>query len=582
MHAKRTSLGRDDLSRQRLRQVAVATSLVAAAGCSLAAPIDLGNPDVELRWDNTVRYSAAVRVKSRSDILTQFVPAPANGSTVPGALNGDDGDRNFKRGRPISNRLDLLSELDLVYRKSFGLRVSAAAWYDAVYNQTNANDSAATNNSLSVPYNEFTEATRKLHGAKAEVLDAFVFGATDVGTARLSGRLGRHTVLWGESLFFGNNAIAGTQSPVDAIKASSVPGSTTKEILMPVGQLSGQLQLSPALTLMGYVQYEWERTRLPAAGSYFSVGDLLFAGSERIRLAPGPAPIGFARGADIEAKDSGQFGLGLRTQLGEFDVGIYATRFHAKTPVFYSRPGVGGIPGVAGTGSYQHVFPEGVKAFGVSATTTVGSVNLAAEVSVRRGTPLTNDPQLVLGPVVANNNSNPLYAIGNSAHANLSLIWTMPRFFLSNEPSLTMEVAYNQLSDCTRNCTPTAAASGRAKGALDPGTSRSAAAVRAAFAAPQRNVMDGLDLTPALSVGYSHGKSPVVVFGPDKGGDATFTLSGNYLTVWDFSLAYTHYYGKENTATYSAVATNNANGTFTFAQALKDRNFVSLSVRRTF
>jgi hypothetical protein len=574
-------MARGDLSRQRLRSVAVATGLVAAAGCSLAAPIDVGNPDVELRWDNTVKYSAGVRVKSRSDTLTQFVPAPANGSAVPAALNGDDGDRNFTRGGLISNRLDLLSELDLVYRKSFGLRVSAAGWYDVVYNRTNDNDSPATNNSLSVPYNQFTEATRDLHGRKAEVLDAFVFGATDVGSARLSGRLGRHTVLWGESLFFGNNAIAGTQSPVDAIKASSVPGSTTKEILMPVGQLSGQLQLSPALTVMGYYQYEWQRTRLPAAGSYFSAGDLLFDGSERIRLAPGPAPIGFARGADIEAKDSGQFGLGLRTQLDQFDIGIYATRFHAKTPVFYSRPGVGGIPGAV-TGSYQQVFPEGIKAFGVSATTTVGTVNVAAEVSVRRGTPLTNDPQLVLGPVIADNNDHPLYAIGNSAHANLSLIWTMPRFFLSNEPSLTMEVAYNQLTNCTRNCTPTAAASGRAKGALDPGTGRRAAAVRAAFAAPQRNVLDGLDLTPSLSVGYNHGRSPVVVFGPDRGGDATFTLAGNYLTVWDFSLAYTHYYGKENTATYSAIATNNVNGTFTFAQAFKDRNFVSLSVRRTF
>lgn len=540
----------------------------------------MSNPDVELRWDNTVKYSVGIRAKSPSATLTQFVPAPANGSAVPGALNGDDGDRNFKRGGLISNRVDLLSELDLVYRKSFGLRVSAAGWYDDVYNRTNANDSAATNNSLSVPYNEFTDATRKLHGRKAEVLDAFVFGATDVGTARLSGRLGRHTVLWGESLFFGNNAIAGTQSPVDAIKASSVPGSTTKEILMPVGQLSGQLQLSPAVTLMGYYQYEWQRTRLPAAGSYFSVGDLLFDGSERIRLAPGPAPIGFARGADIEAKDSGQFGLGLRTKLDEFDVGIYATRFHAKTPVFYSRPGVGGIPGAV-TGSYQQVFPEGIKAFGVSATTTVGTVNVATEVSVRRGTPLTSDPQLVLGPVVADNNGNPLYAIGNSAHANLSLIWAMPRSFLSNEPSLTMEVAYNQLTSCTRNCTPTAAASGRSNGALDPGTDRRALAVRAAFSAPQRNVMDGLDLTPTISVGYNHGKSPVVVFGPDKGGDVTLTLSGNYLTVWDFSFGYTHFYGKENTATY-ASSSPTVNGTYTFAQSLKDRNFVSFSVRRTF
>ena len=579
MHVKRTSMARDDVSRQRLRSVAVATSLVVAAGCSLAAPIEMSNPDLELRWDNTVKYSGAIRAKSRSDTLTGFAAPPAGGAAGPSALNGDDGDRNFKRGSPISNRVDLLSEIDLVYRKDFGLRVSAAGWYDSVYNRANSNDSPGTNNSLSVPHNEFTEATRKLHGRKAELLDAFVFGATDVGTARLSGRLGRHTVLWGESLFYGANAIAGTQSPVDAIKATSVPGSTTKEIIMPVGQLSGQVQLSPALTLMGYYQYEWDRTRLPAVGSYFSAADFLDAGGERIRVAPGVPGNGLARGADINAKDSGQFGLGLRTHVGEFDVGVYATRYHAKTPVLYSRvPAPTGIPG-AGVGRYQLLFPEGIRAFGVSATTTVGSLNYAAEVSVRRGTPLTSNPQTVTG--VADNNDHPFYAIGNSAHANLSMIWTMPRSFLSDEPSLTMEVAYNQLTSCTRNCTPTAAGAFRANGALDPGVDRRAAAVRAAFSAPQRNVMDGLDLTPSISVGYNHGKSPVVVFGPDKGGDVTLTLGGNYLSVWDFTLGYTHFYGKANTATF-ASSSPTVNGNYTFAQTLKDRNFVSLSLRRTF
>src|SRR5438046_290760 len=135
MRARRTSMVGHHLFRQRLLSVAVGTSLVAAAGCSFAAPIDVGNPDVELRWDNTVKYSAGIRAKSRSDLLTQFAPPPADGSSGPAALNGDDGDRNFKRGSLTSNRLDLLSELDLVYRKSFGARVSAAAWYDAVYNK---------------------------------------------------------------------------------------------------------------------------------------------------------------------------------------------------------------------------------------------------------------------------------------------------------------------------------------------------------------------------------------------------------------------------------------------------------------
>jgi hypothetical protein len=157
----------------------------------------------------------------------------------------------------------------------------------------------------------------------------------------------------------------------------------------------------------------------------------------------------------------------------------------------------------------------------------------------------------------------------------------MPRNFLSDESSLTMEVAHNRLTSCTRNCTASAAGLFRADGARDPGIDRSATAVRAAFAAPQRNVFDGLDLTPSISVGYNHGKSPVVIMGPDDGGDMTFTLAGNYLSVWDFSLAYTHYYGDENTATYASTDPN-VNGTFTFGQASKDRDFVSVSLRRTF
>ena len=80
MRTKRTSMARDDVSRKRLLSVAVATSLMGAAGCSLAAPIDFGNPDIELRWDNTIKYSAGIRAKSPSATLTAFVPPPAGGA----------------------------------------------------------------------------------------------------------------------------------------------------------------------------------------------------------------------------------------------------------------------------------------------------------------------------------------------------------------------------------------------------------------------------------------------------------------------------------------------------------------------
>jgi hypothetical protein len=56
---------------------------------------------------------------------------------------------HFKRG-VVPNRLDLLSEFDVAYKQSYGLRVSAAAWYDTVYNRSNDQDASARANQSSV------------------------------------------------------------------------------------------------------------------------------------------------------------------------------------------------------------------------------------------------------------------------------------------------------------------------------------------------------------------------------------------------------------------------------------------------
>ena len=171
--------------------------------------------------------------------------------------------------------------------RNFGGRVSAAAWYDTVYNRTNDNGSPATANQISVPYNEFTHATRDVHGGNAELLDAFLFGSGDLGDATWSLRAGKHTIVWGESLFFGANGIAGAQSPVDVVKLSSVPNSLFKETIRPVGQISGQLEFTPHLSIAGYYQYEWRKSRLAAVGSYFSNTDIIDAGGERL-IVGGP------------------------------------------------------------------------------------------------------------------------------------------------------------------------------------------------------------------------------------------------------------------------------------------------------
>ena len=67
-------------------------------------------------------------------------------------------------------------------------------------------------------------------------------------------------------------------------------------------------------------------------------------------------------------------------------------------------------------------------------------------------------------------------------------------------------------------------------------------------------------------------------FGADKGGDVSVGVNGRYEDVWFLSLNVTHYYGAAAT-----IATNTAAGTvYTYKQALKDRDFASFSLRRTF
>ena len=115
---------------------AVAASAVLLAGLSGntgAIEFDTGNPDIALRWNNTIRFNYARRVEGRDQAITN-------------APNSDDGDRNFRRGT-VSSRLDLLSEFDLVYKRNYGLRVTATAWYDDAYRSLD-NDSAATSNHL--------------------------------------------------------------------------------------------------------------------------------------------------------------------------------------------------------------------------------------------------------------------------------------------------------------------------------------------------------------------------------------------------------------------------------------------------
>ncbi len=541
----------------------------ALAACSAQAfEVDTGNPDFKLRWDNSLKYSAALRVAKRSDGLSRTVFGPT-GIVGANNLNQDDGDNNFGRGL-VSNRLDLLSELDASYGR-VGARISAAAWYDAVYRRGTDNTSTSANHS---PAGEFPAATRELMGGKGELLDAFVYGRFQLGDLPATVRLGRHTLLWGESLFFGANGIAGGMAPLDLVKLLSVPNSPFKEIARPTGKLSGQVQLSAELALGAYVGYEWEKTRLIPVGAYLSTSDALGPGAERINAGPTGT---FLNSGDLEARQGGQYGLQLRWRVDaiDTDLGFYAIRYHAAGPSnIWTRlsgfpPGPGG-PGSLRASSYRWVYHEGVRAFGVSFAKTVGEWGLAGEASVRQNTPLASSGQAVIPAIGVgtrfDNRDNPGYAVGETAHLQFSWLASLGPSLLSREASFLGEIAWNTRTRVSRNANM-----------LNPNADRSATALRMIFSPSYRQVLPGLDLSPSVGLGYGWGRSSAVgpAFAVDKGGDLNIGLGAVYLGTWNANLSLVRYLGKE------APTLDNASNA-QYQQALKDRNFVSLSLRTTF
>jgi hypothetical protein len=554
--------------RQRLH-LAVLATLAFAASSAQAVSFDTDNPDLTVRWDNTVKASTAYRLKNANAALTDstrlLVPG-VDASAFPQAVNFNAGDDNFRNRGFVSERLDLLSEFDVVWQRNMGLRLSAAAWYDAAYQGKSAAKDAGNGQS---PSNAFNARTKEEAGNKAEWLDAFVFGGWNLGEgSRVTARLGRHALQYGESLFFGDNAIARAQGPIDIAKMLASPNAQFKEVIRPVNQLSAQLQLSPTVSIGGYYQLEWEADRLPAAGSYYSTANTGWGSTfaEYTSITSGALAGNYVLlpGQDHRPSDFGQFGMQLKWRLEDTDLGFYAARYHDKSGQLYGDLNVYS----PAASSWYYTFPEAIKVLGMSVSHSVGDFNFAVEGSVRDGMPLRSTNMLYPSAF----SGAPRYATGQTAHLNVSTLATFGPSFISRESSLVAELAWNRV---LKKNDP--------DDVIDAGRNRDATALQFIFTPTYRQVVSGLDLSVPFGVRYSlAGRSSITAWDAKGAGNTTLGLDGNYLGVWQFSVAWTHYIGKATPfIDYSPLLTG---GSVIYGQgnALADRDTVSLSVRRTF
>ena len=536
--------------------------------------LETDNPDWSVRFDNTVNASAKIRTQGADPALKDSfrLLQPGNpASAFPQALNSNAGDQNFQKSGFVSERVDLLSEFDAVYRKDFGVRFSAAGWYDAALHRSTQADRDPTIGQN--PYNQFPAYTKTIAGADAELLDAFAFGGWRFDNGmKLTARLGQHGLVWGETLFFGDNGIARAQGPIDIDKLQASPNAQFKEIIRPVPQISGQLSLSPAVSIGAYYQFQWERDRLPPSGSYFSASNIPW-GSQQQEFSnfPGVGNFALSPRGDTNGKNSGQFGTQLKWRVEETDLGFYYAQYNDKGGQLYGQLNPFGQPGPSGAlpGLWYYVFPNDIKTAGMSASHSFGDFNVAAEGSVRNNMPLINT-NMFYGFFPGQ--PAPTFATGKTAHLNLSTLATFGPSFIAKESSLVAEIAWNRLlsKDDPNNT-------------IDPGRTRDASALQFVFTPSYRQAMPGLDLSIPVGVRYGlSGASSVTLWDTKGVGSVNVGIQGNYLNTWQFAITYTHYVGSAIPfVDYTPLLTGGI-PILGHGNALADRNYVALSVRRSF
>lgn len=507
--------------------------------------------DLEINLDTTAEYSNMLRVSRPS-------------SALKNSLTASYGDLSFAHGL-VDNTFSLSPIFDVKWG-SWGAHVSGEAYVDTPYLSHTQYDSGITPAAVVNRNNDVSKGTRNIEGENAILLDAFVdkgfnFGANDDQTATV--RVGRQTVYWGQSLIFTGNGVAAGQGPVDVNKQLSQPGALAQQLFLPVGQIVASYQPNSVVTFQGYYQFEYAPDTFQGSGAFLNANDMLDKGAAYLVLAqdpyygivPGyPAYFAAQRTKDNRPTHNGQFGVSTQFTVGDYDLGLYALRFDSKQPEIYLGNFHGPLPG-----TYNIVYARDIAIYGASASTDIGAANVAGEISGRTNMPLvTGAGADVFG--TGNANSNPLYPVGDTFHAQASTIYLAPGVPLDPGGfSVDGEVELNHVLQVTKN-----------KALLTPGRDATAASFAVFFTPTYYSVLPNLEIDIPLTLIYNAiGRSQIDASMNHGTGQYSFGVKAIYRTNWTATVQYQGFLGA-------------ANPSLAGDASIADRGFVNFNIQHTF
>jgi len=349
---------------------------VAAGFSAPAAAFQFNVGDVDAAFDTTLSAGATWRTTDRDSRLI----GQSNGGDAS-STNYDDGNLNFDKGDTVSKIVKGSSELFLDYAVDSDTLTRAGAlvrgryWYDFELKDENRRFKPLSDEG-------------KDNASGGEFLDAYVFTDWYFGNVPVSMRYGNQVVSWGESTFIqgGINTI----NPVD-VQAFRAPGSEVKDALLPVEMFYFSAGITQNVTIEGFVQTDWEKTRIDDCGTFFSTVDFVADGCGPVwQGAEGTSPeISRATQYEDGADSKDQFGVAVRwyvPELNDSEIGLYYLQYNSRLPYISGVVNEG-----QGTGMPQYYIdhPENIKLYGISInTTTPGGWSLGAEYSFREDMPI--------------------------------------------------------------------------------------------------------------------------------------------------------------------------------------------------
>ncbi len=318
---------------------------VAASGAAQAYDGTIGGFQVSI--DTTLSSSVDVRA---SPIDMNFVGVANGGKFV--LANNDNGTLNYKNNTPVAATQRITTELQ-IKRDDYGFFIRATGFYDPI------TDSERTD------FEPLTRAAVRDVGADLRLLDAYAYARPSLFGHPIDVRVGAQALNWGESTFiqFGINSI----TPLD-VTALRTPGSELRNAFLPIPVVDLKTEIIPDLTIEGFWQPFWTRTKLEPVGSFFGNNDTLLDGGtwgnlrndfadnhasvNGISLGAGdPFGASLSRSSDRHPTGLDEFGIALRkvfTSLGDTEIGLYFENYDSRTPFGSNRTGQFNISGLGG------------------------------------------------------------------------------------------------------------------------------------------------------------------------------------------------------------------------------------------